>query len=158
LTVSPPSGGSVKSNPAGIDCGTDCNEPYNQGTTVTLTASPDSTSTFAGWSGCTVTGPLTCTVTMDASKTVTATFDAKPVLTVVLEPPTTTATVTSEDGGINCPTDCTQTYDLSDSVSLHALGPPGLFVGWTGGCNGPDPDACTVIMDSNKTVTATFSA
>ena len=30
--------GTVTSRPAGIDCGTDCNEPYNQGTTVTLTA------------------------------------------------------------------------------------------------------------------------
>jgi Divergent InlB B-repeat domain len=160
LTVSPEGNGqgTVMSTPAGINCGTDCIEPYNQGTSVKLTAAPDSTSTFGGWSGCTVAGPLTCTVTMDASQTVTATFNAKPVLTVVLEPPTTTATVTSEDGGINCPTDCTQTYDLSDSVSLHALGPPGLFVGWTGGCSGPDPDACTVIMDSTKTVTATFSA
>jgi hypothetical protein len=151
--------GTVTSSPGGITCPGDCTEPYTAGTTVTLTAAPDdATSAFGGWSGCTVTGQLTCTVAMDASKSVTATFDAKPVLTVFLEPPTTTATVTSDDGGINCPPDCTQTYDLSPivSVSLHAS-PPGLFVGWTDGCGGSDPDACTVIMDSAKSVTATFS-
>jgi hypothetical protein len=151
-------GGTVTSTPAGVDCGADCTEPYTAGTTVTLTAVEGQNSVFIGWNGCTVgSDPMTCSVTMDASKSVTATFDAKPVLTVLLEPSTTTATVTSEDGGINCPSDCTQTYDPNDSVSLHALGPPGQFVGWTGGCVGSDPDVCTVLMDSTKSVTATFS-
>jgi len=151
--------GSVSSSPGGIDCGSDCSEPYNLNTSVTLTATPtDATSTFTGWSGGGCTGTGACVVTMNASQSVTATFDAKPVLTVSLEPTTTTGTVTSDDGGIICPPDCTETYDLSPivSVSLHAS-PPGLFVGWTGGCGGADPDACTVIMDSDKSVTATFS-
>jgi tricorn protease-like protein len=65
--------GSVKSRPAGIQCGTDCSETYSSGTVVTLRPTPAVGSAFAGWSGaCSGTG--TCTVTMDASKTVTATF------------------------------------------------------------------------------------
>ena len=31
-------GGTVNSTPAGIDCGTDCNEVFAEGTVVTLTA------------------------------------------------------------------------------------------------------------------------
>ncbi|MCB0052496.1 MAG: hypothetical protein KDE24_23465, partial [Caldilinea sp.] len=44
-------GGSVSSEPAGIACGADCSEDYGYNTLVTLTATPDSTSTFDGWSG-----------------------------------------------------------------------------------------------------------
>jgi hypothetical protein len=65
--------GSVTSVPTGIDCGSDCSEVYDYGTSVTLTAAPDVSSTFSGWSGaCTGTDP--CTRTMDADKSVIATF------------------------------------------------------------------------------------
>jgi hypothetical protein len=73
LTVAKAGTGTGTISGTGINCGTDCTEAYNSGTSVTLTATPDASSTFAGWSGgCTGTG--TCTVTMDAAKTVTATF------------------------------------------------------------------------------------
>ncbi len=68
--------GTVTSSPAGINCGPACMAAYNAGTVVTLTVSPNASSTFTGWSGgCTGTG--TCTLTMDAEKTVTATFTLK---------------------------------------------------------------------------------
>jgi len=66
--------GTVTSSPAGINCGSDCSEPYNAGTVVTLTALPSTGSTFAGWSNAGCTGTGTCVVTMDAVKTVTASF------------------------------------------------------------------------------------
>jgi uncharacterized repeat protein (TIGR02543 family) len=73
LTVSKTGSGTVTSNPAGISCGATCSANYNSGTSVTLTATPDSGYTFAGWSGaCTGTG--SCTVSMDSSKSVTETF------------------------------------------------------------------------------------
>ena len=43
--------GVVTSSPAGINCGSDCSESYNSGTSITLTATPDASSTFTGWSG-----------------------------------------------------------------------------------------------------------
>ncbi|RMF83810.1 MAG: hypothetical protein D6736_20665 [Nitrospinota bacterium] len=67
--------GTVTSNPAGIDCGQDCTQDYLEGTLVTLTATPDPDSSFAGWSGdCTDIGNNQAQVTMDADKTCTATF------------------------------------------------------------------------------------
>jgi hypothetical protein len=69
--------GGVTSAPAGINCGTDCSEPYTSGTSVTLTATPAAGSTFTGWSGdCSGTG--SCSVTMNAAKSVTATFTVCP--------------------------------------------------------------------------------
>ena len=50
LTVSKTGTGSGTVTDTGINCGTDCSEAYNLGTSVTLTATPDANSTFAGWS------------------------------------------------------------------------------------------------------------
>ena len=65
--------GTVSSTPAGITCGVDCTESYAVGTQVTLTATPDSGSAFAGWgSPCSGTG--SCQLTMDAAKSISAVF------------------------------------------------------------------------------------
>jgi subtilisin-like proprotein convertase family protein len=47
---------------------------YNYGTSVTLTAKPNVGSSFTGWSGGDCSGTGSCTVTMDAVKSVTAMF------------------------------------------------------------------------------------
>jgi fibronectin type 3 domain-containing protein len=72
LTVNKTGTGTVTA--PGINCGSDCTEQYNQGTVVTLTATPATGSTFAGWSGaCTGTG--TCSISINTNITVTATFN-----------------------------------------------------------------------------------
>jgi uncharacterized repeat protein (TIGR02543 family) len=66
--------GSVTSAPAGIDCGSACSASFDYNTSVTLTATAETGSTFAGWNG-TCTGSLiSCTILMDTAKTVTAIF------------------------------------------------------------------------------------
>src|SRR5262249_51268980 len=73
VTRSGPGRGTVTSSPAGINCGATCSTSYTSGTAVTLTAAPTAGSSFAGWSGaCSGTG--TCSVTMNAATSVTATF------------------------------------------------------------------------------------
>jgi PKD repeat protein len=64
--------------PGGISCGADCSEAYADTTQVTLSASADTGSTFAGWSGCSSTSGSTCYVTMSGPASVTATFNMIP--------------------------------------------------------------------------------
>jgi uncharacterized repeat protein (TIGR02543 family) len=76
LGVQTTGSGTVKSGetPPGIDCGSVCTAEYEEGTAVALCETPDSGSVFVGWGGaCTGTNTC-CTVTMDTSKDVTASF------------------------------------------------------------------------------------
>ncbi len=70
--------GVVISDPPGIDCGADCSEPLSIGAVITLTATTDPDSTFAGWSGDMVSAANPVTLTMDSSKLITATFKGIP--------------------------------------------------------------------------------
>ena len=66
-------GGSVTSNPPGINCGSSCSASFSAGSSVSLTATPASGFVFTGWSGaCSGTG--SCSVAMNATTSVTATF------------------------------------------------------------------------------------
>jgi subtilisin family serine protease len=69
-------GGSIVSAPPGVNCPGDCQGEYVDGRVVTLTAIPVSGGTFTGWSGdCLAAGmDLTCQVTMDQVKNVSAEF------------------------------------------------------------------------------------
>lgn len=67
--------GQVISEPAGISCGQDCDEPFSPNTSVVVTAIPLAGSTFAGWTGdCSGLGANQASVTMDSDKECTAIF------------------------------------------------------------------------------------
>jgi hypothetical protein len=147
--------GTVTSFPVGINCGSDCSESYDQGTSVTLTATPASGSTFGGWSG-----DADCSdgvVVMNANKACTATFNPQVVgytLTVV-KSGTGSGTVTSFPVGINCGSDCSESYDQGTSVTLTATPASGsTFGGWSGDADCSDG---VVVMNANKACTATFN-
>ena len=148
--------GAVTSAPGGISCGTDCAELYDVGTTVTLTASPDNRSTFAGWSGCDSVSAATCTVTINAATTVTAAFNLKRFTLTVNKTGLAAGngSVTSRPQGINCGTSCSSDYTIDTSVTLTAA-PDLLFTGWTG-CDTVAGTVCTVNMNANRSVTAKF--
>jgi hypothetical protein len=63
---------------------------YDDNSSITLTATADTGSTFAGWTGCNVTVGSQCSVIMDSPKTVTASFNAVPVCTFSITPSTAT--------------------------------------------------------------------
>ena len=67
-------------------------------------------------------------------------------------------TVTSSPAGIDCGTDCTETYTEGAVVTLSAIPDAGsYFTGWTGGgCSGTDD--CTGTMNADTDITATFEA
>lgn len=73
LTVSLAGAGGGSVTGGGIDCPPTCSAAYLDGASVTLTATPDSHSSFAGWGG-DCAGAGTCDLTMSSDRTVTATF------------------------------------------------------------------------------------
>ena len=107
LSVSKAGSGTVSSSPAGITCGSDCSESYNSGASITLTATPDASSTFTGWSGA-CTGSGTCSVTMNGAKNVTATFNLK----------TYTITASAGNGGSISPSGTIVNYGGSQSFTI----------------------------------------
>ncbi len=147
--------GTVKSSPAGIDCGPVCEFDFADETKVTLTATPDEGSAFDHWtgSGC---NKGTCVVTMSRARTVKAVFDAVGERTLtVSKAGTGTGTVTSAPKGIDCGSTCAANFDVGKKVTLLAAeGAGSTFVGFSGACTGTGP--CKVTMSEARSVTATF--
>jgi hypothetical protein len=76
LTVAVTGNGTVTSSPSGISCPTVCSAAFVSGTSLTLTATPNTGATFAGWSNCQSISPQACAVNnLTNNLTVTATFN-----------------------------------------------------------------------------------
>jgi len=164
--------GSVSSNPSGISsCTTVCTATYAPDTPVTLTASHGSNVVVA-WSGCDAPSGDFCTVTMNASRSVTATFTCPAGFAwngaqneCVPTANARTLTVYKEGTGsgvvsgsnIDCGSTCVAGYPEGEAVTLTSA-PSGTseFVGWSGACTGTQT-ICSITMDTNKTVTATYT-
>jgi uncharacterized delta-60 repeat protein len=90
--------GTVRSAPAGIDCGAVCSGRFDVGSKVTLTATAAAGSTFAGWSGaCAGFTTAVCVVEPHAAVTAIATFNANS------QPATPTPTPIGGGGGAQQP-------------------------------------------------------
>ncbi len=149
----------------GLICGTDCTDEYYPGDTAALVATPDEGQSFLGWTNCDEPPAEaravddTCTVTMDTDKTVKARFTSPPVALTVSKSGTGSGTVTSDPGGIECGTDCTQSYPLGDVVTLTATPADGdLFEYWeAGACQYSSNPVCQVTVADGSTAKARFS-
>jgi hypothetical protein len=152
LTVTKSGTGTVTAT--GINCGSDCSESFLNATNVTLTATPDVSTNFTGWSGaCSGTGA--CTVSMTQARTVTANFAIKRfTLTVTRDTTYGNGPVTAP--GINCPTDCSETYNYGTVVTLTAH-PDGFTDTWSAPCTDRGfQNTCTVTMTQNRTMNVVF--
>jgi len=68
--------GTVTSSPTGISCPVGaCAAQFTKGDPIALTATPSSGSTFGGWLNCPSSSGNTCTITLNDTETVTATFN-----------------------------------------------------------------------------------
>ncbi|MBK1694654.1 hypothetical protein CKO09_07870 [Chromatium weissei] len=151
LTVNKTGNGIVTSNGNLINCGVICSYPFFDTTRVTLTAAADAGFTFVGWNGGGRSGIGDCVVTMDAAKTVTATFAVPQTLTI---DNSGNGTVTGT--GINC-TSGTCVSSHTGVVSLTATPNSGYqFAGWDGACLDANV-ICNVPMTAAQDVTATFA-
>ncbi len=105
-TVSSAFSGSTSNAFAGINCGSACGSTYIVGAKVTLAASPPAN--LIAWGGACTGVETTCTVTMDAAKTVTASFMETPVISGL---PATLSFPLQNQGS----TSATQTATLSNT-------------------------------------------
>jgi hypothetical protein len=151
-------------SPAQINCGPNCSVSYDSGTVVTLTATPAGGSNYTAWSGCDSFSGVTCTVTMNAGRSVTATFTLQTFTLTVNKASTSgigngTVTSTSSPASpaqIDCGLTCSASYGYSTLVTLTAT--PGflsLFNGWNG-CDEVSGNTCIVTMEAGRSVTANF--
>ncbi len=122
---------------------------YLAGTVVRLTATAGSDSQFSSWSGSCSGTATTCDVTMDAAKSVTATFALKQFALTLT--PVGPGTVSAQ------PTSANNMYNVGTVVTLTATpAANGQFTGWSGACSGTAA-TCAVTMNATQSVTATFA-
>ncbi|MGD8833724.1 MAG: InlB B-repeat-containing protein [Desulfobacteraceae bacterium] len=122
--------------------------PYDENTVVSLTAEPDTGYAFSGWSGDLVSTANPASITMDADKTVTATF------VQLTEYDLTTNTVGSGSIALDPPGG---TYFDGTAVTVRAE-PSAYwtFSAWSGDLSG-STNPTTITMDTDKSITANFA-
>jgi hypothetical protein len=153
-----------------ISCATGvgaCTGSAANGATVTLRAEPGAGSLVSAWSGCTPSADkLTCTLTMTAARSVTATF--QPTIYVLtatangLSGATGTVSTTDTAPAISCATGadpCTGSVANGATVTLRAEPGAGSFVySWSGCTPSADKLTCALTMTSARSVAATFQS
>jgi uncharacterized repeat protein (TIGR02543 family) len=120
---------------------------YAYGDVVTLQAVPNAGYSFSGWSGDVSGSANPTTITMNANKSVTASFTAGIY----------TLTVNAVNGSVTT-TPSKTSYAYGDVVTLEAVPNAGYsFSGWSGDASGT-ANPTTITMNANKSVTASFTA
>lgn len=156
--------GTVTFSPPGTlaSCTANCTSSFASGTVVTVTASAEAGSAFAGWSGirgCTGTGP--CSVTMSRAMSLKASFRKLPTYALTYtKAGKGVGTVAFSPAGqvANCAGRCTNRYVSGTVVTLTATPQPGsAFLGWSGNRNCSGTGLCTLTLSRAQSVRATFS-
>ena len=158
LTVSVSGGGAVTSSDNIFSCPSKCYGIYNPGATVTLTAKPNSGSVLSQWGGACAGNASTCTVTLNAESSVSATFLPMYTLSVGRSNPgTVTATPTGVDRALNCGSNCSAKFVQGTIVTLTATPPVGkTFANWSGACSGT-ATTCALNILKDTSVQANFN-
>jgi alpha-tubulin suppressor-like RCC1 family protein len=168
--------GRVVSRPPGlVDCGGSCGSagplmlaPQSE---IRLVAEPLPGFVLTSWSGCDVVNTTTCFVVVGGDRTVTARFDPAVVtytLTVaVTAPPGSNGVIVgSSPAGntISCPAGggpgsvCSLAFAAGSAVQVRPAGfeNGAQFGNWSGCDTETGASRCNVILNGNRTVTATF--
>ncbi len=127
-----------------------CASYYSSGN-VTVTALPAAGSSFGSWSGCT-SNTNSCVVSMTANRSVSAFFNVatnKYTLTVNRSG--------AGSGSFTCNgTSCASSY-VAGKITIIANPATGSSFGAWAGCPAPSGNTCTVNLNSNSAVSASFN-
>lgn len=138
----------VSANGAGAVAKSPDKPAYSAGESVTLTATPAVGNLFSSWSGDATGSANPLTVVVTGNMTITGNFTPAP--------PRTLTITTTGPGGVTKSPDKT-TYLNGETVTLTAVpGAGASFIGWGGALTGTLLQQ-SLIMDGDKTVTATFA-
>jgi hypothetical protein len=162
--------GTVRSQPAGIDCTVagarvtgSCRATFPADVEVVLTATPAGQTELAGWTAdCSATPGAACTVPMSVSRTAGVTFRALHAVTITgagtgsgsVEGTAGLACAMSQGSASGS---CTATVAEGTRLTLTAR-PQGesSFRGWSGGCDVVNGTTCEIQATGARTVTARF--
>jgi len=149
----------VLSTPPGLDCeaGT-CAAPFAIDAEVHLTAMSRTGAPIApAWVGCDALDAGGCVVRADGARRAVAVQAKSAAIMTVARTGTGGGTVTSTPTGIDCGTDCAESFSAGAPVTLVAAAAPGSqFVGWSIASCGHAP-TCTVAAGQAAMVTASFA-
>lgn len=122
---------------------------YVQGSTVKLTARPVKGSKFMGWNGDVAERGATCTITMDATKTISAEFSELEAFALAI------STTGSGTGKIVRSLDAESYIDGTEITLTASANDGSKFKCWFGDATGRSA-IFTVTMDTAKSITAEF--
>jgi hypothetical protein len=156
VTVTVTGSGSVTSTPAGINCpGAACTATFPARTWVSLMANAASGNAFNGWTGDCSGTANSCTLTINAGKSVSAQFVDHRTLTVSFSG-SGTARLVSSPAGIDCGTTCSASFSPGSVVTLTSTPASDTYVanwGFPGCLNYGNTCAVTMSTDVSGVVT-----
>ena len=155
LDLSIAGNGTVSSDVPGIDCSASCGSDWDRGDTVDLSPASANGYRFIKWSGDGCSGDADCSLTLDATKNLTALFAPETYLLRVSV--TGKGTVSSSPAGIGCTKrTCTRPFTSYQPVSLVAKPATGWGLkSWSGACRGTKLK-CRLAMTAASAIRATF--
>jgi hypothetical protein len=112
-----------------VNCTASCTTQWDQGTVVTLAATPGGATRFVHWTGGGCVGKADCQLSLAQTASVTAVFGPLRIPVRIS---------TSGKGIVKCaPRKCSKTFSAGDRLTLQAVPAKGWkFANWTGACTG----------------------
>lgn len=171
MTVNGTGSGSVTSSPAGIHCPGTCSYDFTAGTTVTLTPTPATGSSFGVWYS-TGGGPnspppclgstTNCTFTINQAESIRATFNEVMESVSVLNGPQPGAsgTITVSGPGTQLTVGAGQQrqafFNYGATVTITSTAASGsAFTGWSGDCSGYG--SCVIVATRSLYIQGSFA-
>ena len=160
-------GGTIESQPYGINCGAKgsniCVGEFYKGENVLLEAKPQTGLIVKSWSNCPSIDGNKCIIRMEKDiRNISVSYSKSPKYKLKLIKSKNGSVKMWQDGKANFKlcgkniTSCSINIDATTDVIINAYPEPGRSYRWSGSCLGADTSTCRITMDSNKAAGVEF--